>query len=391
VKRVAIVGASGFVGTHLVEVLRANGGYDVRPWIHSTGNAWALARRGAALETVDITSPRQVRDAMKGCHYVVNCARNGNEVMIKGLKNLLSAARGAGVERFVHLSSVAVYGEPPPAESAREDAAARPAAGTYGAIKLRQDDMVEAAAHAGLPCVTLCPPNITGAGSYALMMLVDSIRAGKIVLVEEGKLAANWVDVRNLVHAIELGFSCSPADGRRIFVTDDVDTTWKDTVEALAPLAECDLPLPSLSKEEARRLIPKEERQRLNPLNSMKHLISGDVRAAMRRDPIFAKVDRALRGSVSIVPTSVEDRLRLWIAGPTHVAKGDGKTPIDVRMLETQLREVRHKCTKAREVLKYNPPYSFAESMGIFASWHRACQGMNTDSWPLIRELIRAG
>ncbi|MHC4134106.1 MAG: NAD-dependent epimerase/dehydratase family protein [Planctomycetota bacterium] len=390
-KRVAIVGASGFVGTHLVEVLRAKGGYDVQPWIHSTGNAWALARRGAALEIVDVTSARQVRNAMKGCHYVVNCARNGNAVMIKGLKNMLSAARSHGVERFVHLSSVAVYGEPPPPESALEDAPAQPAPATYGAVKLRQDDMVEAAARAGLPCVTLCPPNITGAGSYALMMLVDSIRDGKLVLVDEGRLAANWVDVRNLVHAIELGFTCTPVDGRRIFVTDDVDTTWKDTVEALAPLAECELPLPSVSKEEAARLVPQEERKRLNPIRSLLHLVSGDVRAAMRKDPIFAKVDRALRGSVGIFPTSVEDKLRLWIAGPTRVAKVDGRGPVDVRMIETQLREVRHKCIKAREVLKYDPPHSFAESMRIFGAWYRACQGMDLEAWPLIRELVRAG
>jgi nucleoside-diphosphate-sugar epimerase len=385
VKRVAIVGATGFVGSNLVEVLRASGSYDVRPWIHSSGNAWELARRGTPLEMVDITSAREVRKAVADCHYVVNCSRDGKEVMIGGLRNLLRACRAAGVERFVHLSSVAVYGEPPPPESAREDADTRPAPGSYGAIKLRQDRMVEAAAGAGLKCVTLCPPNITGAGSFALLMVVDAIRDGSLVLVDEGGTAVNWVDVRNLVHAIEKAFTCDQADGKRIFVTDGEETTWRDTVEALAPLAEREPPLPSVSGEEARRMAPPEVRRRLSVIRSFKHLVSSDVRQAMRKDPIFEKVDGTLRG---LVPRILENPIRLWLSGPTRVAKIDGRGPVNARLVETQLRGVRHGCAKAREVLGYEPPYTFAESMRIFSAWYRAFQGMDRESWPLIRELL---
>jgi len=381
--KVAIVGATGFAGANVYAWLRGRDEYELDPWIHSGGNAWDLARHGEPLKRVDITSSSQVRDALEGCQYVVNCSRNGKEVMYKGLANLLRAAREQSVERFVHLSSVAVYGEPPPPESAREDAPAHPARGSYGEIKLQQDRMVEAAAGKGLPCVTLCPPNISGAGSTALVMILEDIRNGTLALVDEGRTIANWVDVRNLAKAVELGFSSKEVDGRRIFVTDGEETTWADTVAALQPLAEHGGALLSFSREEAARRIPEERPPRLNPLRSLMHLVSSDVRAALRQDPLLEKVDVVLRG---LVPKMFEDRLRLMIAGPVHVPKV-GNERFNARFLATQLRDVRHSCARAREILGYEPAYTFAESMDIFAEWYRQMQGMDSPSWPLLREL----
>jgi len=45
-KRIAVVGASGFVGSTLVERLLARGDVEVVPFIHTSGNAMRLARRG---------------------------------------------------------------------------------------------------------------------------------------------------------------------------------------------------------------------------------------------------------------------------------------------------------------------------------------------------------
>ena len=161
-KRVAVVGASGLVGATLVESLLRRGRTEVRPLIHSSGNAWRLARRGIELRPVSLLDPKGLADALRDCTHIVNCSRGGDDVMLQGLKNLLEIAKAMGTARFVHLSSVAVYGDPPPPESVREDAPARPKKETYGAIKLAQDEMVRKAAGAGLPAVVLCPPNISG-------------------------------------------------------------------------------------------------------------------------------------------------------------------------------------------------------------------------------------
>ena len=53
-RRIAIVGASGFVGSTLVERLLAQAQDEVLPLIHSSGNAWRLARLSIDLPAVDL-------------------------------------------------------------------------------------------------------------------------------------------------------------------------------------------------------------------------------------------------------------------------------------------------------------------------------------------------
>ena len=116
-RRIAIVGASGFVGSTLVERLLAQGRDEVLPFIHSSGNAMRLARLGIELPTIDLLVRDQVDAALRGCTHVVNCALGGADAALRGLRNLLAACRKHKVERFIHLSSVLVYGDPPPVPS----------------------------------------------------------------------------------------------------------------------------------------------------------------------------------------------------------------------------------------------------------------------------------
>jgi len=109
--RVAVVGASGFVGATLVERLLGHG-TDVRALIHSSGGAWRLSRHGIPLHAFDLLSPAETAHALEGCTHVVDCSRGTRALMFEGLQNLLDASRAARVERFVHVSSVAVYGDP---------------------------------------------------------------------------------------------------------------------------------------------------------------------------------------------------------------------------------------------------------------------------------------
>jgi nucleoside-diphosphate-sugar epimerase len=115
--KIAVLGASGLVGATFVEHLLAQGEYDVRPIIHSSGNAWRLARWGMDLTSVDVLSPDSVRQALAGVTHVVNCTAGTTDVLVKGLKNILASCHACRIQRLVHLSSVLVYGERPAPES----------------------------------------------------------------------------------------------------------------------------------------------------------------------------------------------------------------------------------------------------------------------------------
>lgn len=179
--RTAVVtGAGGFIGSHLVERLVADG-WRVRALIryHSSPSwGWLEGLRGqgvAGLEVVrgDITDPAQMRELLAGREVVVHLAalisvaysfqapRTFFEANAMGTVNLAEAAREEGVERFVLMSSSEVYG------SARQipitESHPLQAQSPYAASKIAAEKAVESYVRAfGLPAVTIRAFNTFG-------------------------------------------------------------------------------------------------------------------------------------------------------------------------------------------------------------------------------------
>jgi nucleoside-diphosphate-sugar epimerase len=388
-KRVAVIGASGLVGASLVEDAIDDREVEVIPIIHSSGNAWRLIRSGLEVRFADLLDKGTVEAALQGCTHVVNCSRGDNKVMLEGLGNLISVARDIGVKGFIHLSSVMVYGDPPGPDSTNESGGTpRQPITSYGGIKLRQDLMVKRAASSGMPSLILCPPNISGPYSYFLNTIVGNLRAGSFALLEEGGAVCNLVDVHSLSQAIVRGLDCCTKEAPRLFVTDDEDTSWKQVTEALLPLC-ADAPEPmSIERVDLVKLRAAfYAKPRLSVLRSMKHLVSSDVRAALRKDPLLARIDGALRGTVASLGTALEEKMRLAVEGPIHIARAKSTRTVNVSLSIQQLRGVRHSCAQAKRMIGYGPRYSFAESMEAYRAWYRSHGGLNSPTWALARHL----
>jgi nucleoside-diphosphate-sugar epimerase len=385
-RRVAVIGASGFVGSTLVERLRA-GPDEVIAYIHSSGNAWRIARLAIDLRPLNLLDSVQVDAALAGVTHVVNCSRGGDEVMVSGLRNLLTASRERRVERFIHLGSVAVYGDPPSPESVHESAPTLPARGSYGWVKLQQDRMVVQAAAEGLSAVTLCPPNISGPYSSYLTGLVDALRLGAFALMDDGSAPCSLVDVANLCAAIELALARGPADGSRLFVTDGEAAHWRSAIQRLAPLAQSNRPVATITREELSGMRDGPGKRRISLVKSVKHLVSSDVRQALRKDPLWEQVDGLFRRGVARMGKSVEGRLRLAIEGPLANAATAPQPALNARLCRQQLRGVPHSCAAARASLGYQPLYTFDQSMRAFDAWYRSHHAMDSAAWPLLRQL----
>jgi len=117
--RVFLTGGTGLLGSHLADDLRGQG-HGVVALVRPSADTSHLAHIGAELVQGDVTgSVDTLAGAMHGCSHVVHGAAlvytGGGwddiaEVNIQGTKRVLSAAAQSGIQKAVHISSVAVYG-----------------------------------------------------------------------------------------------------------------------------------------------------------------------------------------------------------------------------------------------------------------------------------------
>ena len=127
--RVLVTGADGFIGSHLTEAL-VRAGHKVRAFVlynsfGTRGHLDALPKEILAeieVHAGDIRDSSSARVAVEGCGTIFHLAAliaipysyvapdSYVDTNIRGTLNLLTAARNAGIARFVHTSTSEVYG-----------------------------------------------------------------------------------------------------------------------------------------------------------------------------------------------------------------------------------------------------------------------------------------
>jgi nucleoside-diphosphate-sugar epimerase len=384
--KVMIFGASGFAGRALAQRLHARQDLDIVAAINSDGNAWSLAKDTTMpIQRINILDKTALKDALVGVTHVVNCTRGSDDVMVQGFKNLVSAALASNVQQFVHLSSLLIYGDRPVAAAKYETATPDPQNNAYGRQKLWQDNYLQSAVKKGLKATIICPPNIIGPGSYFVDGLLNMLRNHSFALLGDGDYACVTADVNNVATALELALRHGDGTGRRYFVTDGQQVTWRMLVSRLTELLES-APVYQTTQTEIEQRIYQSPVS-LNPLRSLRHLVSSDVREALRKDPLLCKLDVFFRGLVAKLPGGMEDKIRLSVEGHTKVSKIDPLQHINWNFCAAQLRNVYHSSDKLNAELGYIPEYSFDQSMDAYIAHYRYARGLDTDFAALLQFL----
>lgn len=242
--RVAVTGASGFLGSHLVRALRAAGA-DVLPLVRRQD---ARAPAGSQILAEVLSAP----GALGGTDVLVHAAavrhRHGAAAAeydasnVRLLETLLRASQGH-VARFVHVSSVGVYGFP---EDLPIDETFPFAPRTlYSATKVTAERRLRSlGAELGVPWVLARPTIVYGPGDRGGMFdkLVSMLSRGTYRLVGDGKNVLHHTHVDDMTHGLAVLARSPGALGEDFILAGPEKTTLARLSEQAADALGVELP-----------------------------------------------------------------------------------------------------------------------------------------------------
>jgi nucleoside-diphosphate-sugar epimerase len=234
--RFAVTGAAGFVGAHLVAALR-EAGHDVLPVVREPRPTDPEGAR--ALADVLVTPA-----VFAGLDSVIHAAavrhRYGvgeaayREANVGLTESVLRAAAGRA-RRFVHVSSVGVYGWPKrlPIDESFPFAPR----GAYSASKVEAERVVaRVAREIGIEQVIVRPTIVYGRGDTNGMLdkLARMIRSGTYLLVGDGQNTLHHTYVDDVVRGISAAATAPDAAGRDFILAGPETTTLGELSELVA-------------------------------------------------------------------------------------------------------------------------------------------------------------
>ena len=217
-KKVLVTGGSGFLGINVIRHLRVKGitrilSLDIAPFDYPEKDAVEVV-------TGDIRDRACVERCMQGVDWVIHTAAalplySKEEIMttdVDGTRNLTEAALAAGsVERFLHISSTAVYGIPDHHPLREDDPL--DGVGPYGIAKIQAEELCLTLRKSGMCVPIIRPKSFIGPerlGVFALFY--DWAKDGhNFPMIGSGRNRYQLLDVEDLCEAIWLSLTKEPA------------------------------------------------------------------------------------------------------------------------------------------------------------------------------------
>ncbi|MBD2297501.1 hopanoid-associated sugar epimerase [Nostoc sp. FACHB-190] len=246
-----VTGGTGFVGSHLVRLLLQQG-YKVKALVRPSSNLDNL--RGLDVELVkgDLTDA-DIWQQMKGCQYLFHVAAHYSlwqvdrqllyRYNVIGTRNILEAARKAGIERTVYTSSVSAIGVGPGGKPVDEtyQSPVEKLIGNYKQSKFLAEQEAKQAAARGQNVVIVNPS--TPIGSLDIKptptgeIILRFLRREMPVYLDTG---LNFIDVRDVAWGHLLALQKGKTGDR--YILGHQNLSLKQLLEQLAEIT--NLPAP---------------------------------------------------------------------------------------------------------------------------------------------------
>lgn len=352
--KVAVLGASGFIGSRIVEMLHLGGLAGVRPVVRSMGSLARLSRFDLDWRIADARDQKALCRALEGCETAVHAIAGEPATIRDSVTPFYRAAQAAGVRRLVYLSSASVHGQAPLPGTDDESPLSRRQPIAYNNAKAwAEHRLIGLRARGEVEIVILRPGIVTGPRSVWQARFASELLAGTACWLNDGRGICNSLYVDNLVHAIHLALTAPGVDGKSFLLGDAETVTWSDLYGPVAhALGFYPLQLPNVDHVPQRRGMRE---------------VAGEFAGSTTGRTIASLVPKRIRRGIRavIAPATPIDSSP-WAIPATPA------TPLSSATLEMSLL---YRCTwklpdtRARQLLGYRPVVSFAEGCRRTIGW----------------------
>jgi nucleoside-diphosphate-sugar epimerase len=243
--KVAITGASGFIGARLAQLARSRGHEVVA--LGRVNNdieaarVRALEAAGVHMTDVDINDGPGLQQALAGVDLVFHLAAAQHEanvgedyfrrINVDGTRTLLEAAVAAGVSRFIHGSTIGVYGSAASGEL-DESSPTRPD-NMYGVTKL-EGERVALSFNDRIPVTAIRISETYGPGDNRLLKLFKAVKKGRFFMIGSGLNVRQLIFVDDLVDGMFRAAERGESAGEVYVLAGAEILTTRQTAETIA-------------------------------------------------------------------------------------------------------------------------------------------------------------
>lgn len=232
--RILVSGATGFIGSHLVELLVKESKEDdeiicmVRRTSDLSNIIELLKEPNVRVVVADVTKPETLPNAVRGANYIFHLGaalkipsdKRYYEVNTKGTENMLAAAVEHAkdtLKRFVLVSSQAAAGPAPGKATIDEQHEGKPVC-SYGKSKL-QAEQIAASYMDKIPITIIRPSAVYGEREKDLTQTIPAVESRIHPKIGFGKKYASFINAIDLVKGMFAASQSDKSIGQTYFLT----------------------------------------------------------------------------------------------------------------------------------------------------------------------------
>lgn len=239
-KPIAVVtGGSGFVGSHLVDLLLKKD-YTVRCIVRKTSNLRWLKGKEVEIYDSGLFDREALKEILKDADYLYHVAGvvkaknwegyyNGNVTTTKNLLEVIIEVN-PDIKHIVVVSSQTACGPSRDGLPCTEETESRPIT-RYGKSKLEQEKLVRKFMEK-LPITIVRPPAVYGERDTEIYLFFKTFNSGLMTLIGFDKKLVSIVNVHDLVEGIYLAGTTEKAVGETYFISSEEYYDWPQIGDA---------------------------------------------------------------------------------------------------------------------------------------------------------------